>query len=160
MSRRQFVFLVAMALVASSLLFICPVAAEQPMPFQYAVKILCGPSDGKILAPGQYLTAINIHNPGDDMGFQTKYAIALPEKGAPNPSKFTQLKIGYDQALEIFTCPRDPIIVELMKGSGLVSGFFVIESPKELDVVAVYTVFNEKSSVSSLEMERVPARKR
>jgi len=160
MSRRQLVFLVVLVLVTSSLLLIHPVAAEQPMPFQYAVKILCGPSDGKILAPGQYFTAINIHNPGDNIEFQTKYAIAFPERGAPNPSKFTPLKIGYDQALEIFTCPKDPLIVELMRGSGLVSGFFVIESPKELDVVAVYTVFNEKSPAPSLEMERVPARKR
>ena len=31
--------------------------------FQYAVKFVCGRADGEVLARGEYLTAVNVHNP-------------------------------------------------------------------------------------------------
>ena len=30
--------------------------------FQYAVKLICGKSAGKVVAPGVYFTAVNVHN--------------------------------------------------------------------------------------------------
>ena len=31
--------------------------------FQYAIKFVCGKSNGIVAAPGEYWTAINVHNP-------------------------------------------------------------------------------------------------
>ena len=65
------------------LLAMAPAHAQPPAPtfFQYAVKFICGPSPGDILAPGTYFTAINVHNPTrKGISFQKKFAIALPNE--------------------------------------------------------------------------------
>src|SRR5262249_51569475 len=51
--------------------------AQEPTIFEYAVKFVCGKSEGKIVAPGEYFTAINVHNPNDEkpVGFRKKFAI-------------------------------------------------------------------------------------
>ena len=56
-----------------------PALAQQQ--FEYAVKFLCGQSDGKIVsvAPGTYGTAINIHNPDERaLDFRYKVVVAPP----------------------------------------------------------------------------------
>ncbi len=64
-------------------------AAEVDTTFQYAVKFVCGKSEGKIVAPGKYLTAINVHNPTEKkIGFRKKFAIALPHEKPGPVSKF------------------------------------------------------------------------
>jgi hypothetical protein len=45
--------------------------------FEYAVKFICGTSQGDVVAPGVYYTAINVHNPTNTVvGFRKKFAVA------------------------------------------------------------------------------------
>ena len=53
--------------------------------FQYAVKFVCGKSDGEVVAPGKYWTAINVHNPTERViKFRKKIVVALPSE-RPGP---------------------------------------------------------------------------
>ena len=132
------------------------------MMFQYAAKIVCGKSDGKILAPGVYFTAVNVHNPTyTDIGFRVKVAVALPGLVPGMVSEFRDANLGPDEALEI-DCP-DLFNREIFKfpepiRRGFLKGFVVIESEVELDVVAVYTAAGSEKMVETLHTERVPAR--
>ena len=130
--------------------------------FQYAVKLICGKSDGKILAPGVYSTAVNVHNPTyTTVGFRVKVAVALPGLQPGPVSGFCNAKLGPDEALEI-DCPDifDPEIFVFPTPirRGFIKGFVVIESEIELDVVAVYTAAGATKQVETLHTERVPAR--
>jgi hypothetical protein len=80
-------FLTTLVLMAS--IFSSAAQAQQPQDaslLQYRVKFICGPSDGKTLALGNYFTAINLHNPIEDefakpISFRMKFAPALPGLG-------------------------------------------------------------------------------
>ncbi len=127
--------------------------------YQYAVKIVCGKGDGRILAKGIYHTAINIHNPSyETVVFRKKFAVALP--GKPGiVTKFFDAKLGPDQALEI-DCPE---IMKYTKSKNFVKGFVIIESDFPLDIVAVYTaasIYRKSEEVQSIHTERVKPRKR
>jgi Concanavalin A-like lectin/glucanases superfamily len=130
---------------------------------QYAAKLVCGKSDGEVVAPGVYFTAVNVHNPMyTTVGFGVKIAVALPGLKPGPVSRFYKAELGPDQALEI-DCPDifnpeifrfdEPLQTDFLKG------FVVIESKVELDVVAVYTAASTKTQVETLHMERVPARR-
>ena len=126
--------------------------------FQYAVKFVCGRADGEVLARGEYLTAVNVHNPTNkDIEFRKKFAIALPRQRPGPVSEFTSTRLGPDEALEI-DCPdiRERTGVE----TDFLKGFVIIESNVELDVVAVYTAAGADREVETLHLERVPARRR
>ncbi len=127
--------------------------------YQYAVKIVCGQGDGRILAKGKYHTAINIHNPSyQAVFFRKKFAVALPGKPG-KVTKFFDAELGSDQALEI-DCPE---IMKFTKVKKFVKGFAVIESDFPLDIVAVYTaagIGRESEEVRSIHCERVKPRKR
>jgi hypothetical protein len=104
--------------------------------YQYTVKYLCGEGDNEILAKGLYFTAINIHNPYDFPQRPICWKVVSPrpdgEPTPPGPWKETFLHA--DGGMEI-NCRR---IHE--HSGGIPTGFVVIRSPNELDVVAVYTV--------------------
>jgi Concanavalin A-like lectin/glucanases superfamily len=126
--------------------------------FQYAAKFVCGKSPGRIVAPGVYYTAVNVHNPlyrGIDL--RVKVAVALPELKPGSVSKFQDAKLGPDEALEI-DCPDIRTLAE--SKDEFLKGFVVIESNVELDVVAVYTASGKEETVETLHTERVPARRR
>jgi hypothetical protein len=136
--------------------------AEQTM-FQYAAKLICGKSDGKILAPGVYFTAVNVHNPTyTTIGLRAKVAVALPGLKPGPVSEFYDARLGPDEALEI-DCPDifNPEIFKFRepRRRGFIKGFVVIESNIELDVVAVYTALGSEKSIETLHTERVPARR-
>ena len=122
---------------------------------QYAVKIVCGKSDGKVVAPGVYFTAVNVHNPTyETIKFRVKVAVALPGLQPGPVSQFYDAKLGPDEALEI-----DREDIHRFAGTkNFVKGFVVIESDVELDVVAVYTASGLKGSVTTLHTERVSPR--
>jgi CARDB len=121
--------------------------------FQYAAKVVDGRSDGSVVAPGEYWTAVNVHNPSHRVvKFRYKVAIALPLK----PGRVTDwhsLRLRDDEALEI-----DRETVLRLADAKFVKGFVVIESSQELDVVAVYTAAPTKG-VETIHTERVPARR-
>ena len=126
--------------------------------FQYATKVVCGKSDGEVVAPGMYFTAVNVHNPlYSRVRFKVKVAIALPGLRAGPVSAFRDVELGPDEALEI----DNPDIHKLAGLDGdFLKGFVVIESSTELDVVAVYTAGAGRDQVAVLHMERVPLAER
>jgi Concanavalin A-like lectin/glucanases superfamily len=125
--------------------------------FQYAIKVVCGKSDGSVVAPGTYFTAVNIHNPlYRRVRFRVKVAIALPGLRPGPVSPFHDVELGPDEALEI----DNPDINKLAQADrDFLKGFVVIESATELDIVAVYTAAGSDDHVEVLHMERVPARR-
>jgi hypothetical protein len=125
--------------------------------FQYAVKFICGKSDGEILAAGVYYTAINVHNPQyTSVYFRKKVALALPGEKPGQVSRFFDAKLGPDEAFEI-DCTD--IRKHAETDADFIKGFVVIESQVELDVVAVYTAAGATGQVETLHIERVSARR-
>jgi hypothetical protein len=121
--------------------------------FEYAVKFVCGSPVAPVVAPGQYFTAINVHNPSlRPVAFRKKIAVALPGERAGKVSRFFEAQLKSDEALEI-DCPD---ILRHAEESGFLKGFVVIQTPSELDVVAVYTAGHP--AVETLEVEHVQPR--
>ncbi|MBI1884791.1 MAG: hypothetical protein HYS09_00465 [Chloroflexi bacterium] len=114
-----------------------------PPSFFHAVKFVCvpevGPAAGAVV-PGTYKTAINVHNPNPGpVDLAKKAVIARSEdltRGPISTKKF--LTLGSDRALEI-DCADIKNVLFGGKTQAVGKGFVVIESPAELDVVAVYT---------------------
>jgi hypothetical protein len=128
-----------------------------PMAHQYAAKFVCGKNDqGTVVAPGEYFTGINVHNPGRETAtIRKRFAVALPgEKAGPVSGVVTEhLRPG--EAFDI-DCPD---IATHVPVNGFAKGFVTIESPQDLEVVGVYTAARlANREVVSEELERVPAR--
>ena len=136
--------------------------ASGQVPFEYAVKFVCGVVSPAVGAPpppvakGAYFTAINVHNPSREaVKFQKKFAVALPGEKPGKVSKFFETGLQADEAFEI-DCPD---ILKHLDMKGFVKGFAIIQSPRELDVVAVYTAAATATGpVVTMEIERVPKR--
>ncbi len=131
--------------------------------YQYAVKFVCGKSKGKVVAPGDYWTAINVHNPGHSkISFRKKIAVALPDEKPGCVTRFSDCILGSDEVLEI-DC--DDIFRHAKESQckikgGFLKGFVVIESFVELDVVAVYTAAGRDKQVETFHTERISPRRR
>jgi len=126
--------------------------------FEYAVKFVCGKSDGRVVAPGEYWTAINVHNPLErPVRFRKKIAVALPHEEPGPVSQFFEARLGPDEALEI---DREDIFEHAQVGDDFLKGFVVIHSDVQLDVVAVYTAAGEDRGVNTLDVEVVLPRQR
>ncbi len=128
--------------------------------FQYAVKIVCGqvnPAGAAggftPVAPGQYWTAINIHNPDKcrPANYRWKIAVALPGQPGPVPVYQDARPLDPDMAIEIDN-------EQILKRAPFVKGYAVIESDIELDVVAVYTSSGGPCGGNSFATERVAPR--
>ena len=135
--------------------------------FQYAVKIVCGvikisDQPPNPLPPGRYSTATNVHNPSrcDAVTLRWKVAVGLPGLRVGPVSNFAEASLGPDEALEI-DCSD---VMARLKRDGFpvppyVKGWVIIESPVELDVVAVYgTARDANEPVNSFHTERVEPR--
>lgn len=122
--------------------------------YEYTAKVICGESDGRVLARGQYRTAVNIHNPNVfPVVFRKKVAVAYPWCETGPVSDRSRCELGPDAATEI-DCEE----IREITGQDFVKGFVVIQSLAELDVVAVYTAGSDES-VQTLDVERVSARR-
>ena len=121
--------------------------ASQDEGYVYAAKFACveevGPPEsdlGSPVVPGQYRTAINVHNPQrDDITIVKKAVVAFAERTERSG-------LVSDQRREHRLPPDDALSIdcfdirELLGGGQPVGdGFVVIESRFPLDVVAVYT---------------------
>jgi hypothetical protein len=126
--------------------------------FMYPVKFVCGKaSNERVVARGEYFTAINVNNPNDNTaGFKKKVAIALPREKAGRVSTFVNAKLGPDEAFEI-DC-RD-ILRHADSFDPFLKGFVVIESPVELDIVVVYTAAGSSRRIETMDVERVVPRR-
>ena len=129
-----------------------------PQLSQYAVKFICGKPSLPVVSPGQYYTAINVHNPSTKIvKFRKKVAIALPQEKAGTVTTFFPASLKSDEALEI-DCPDILQHAEAQEDQ-FVKGFVVIETPSELDVIAVYTAAGSTGSIETLFMERARLRR-
>src|SRR5688572_11539693 len=120
---------------------------EPALPIEYAAKFVCGtntaPGQGtSLVSKGRFYTAVNIHNPMRRNRFTYKIAIADQGKPGPMTGFHPVMDLSYDQALDI-DCR---LIRARVQQAGIplppaifVTGFLVIQSREELDVVAVYT---------------------
>lgn len=137
--------------------------------YEYAAKIVCGVQRDPAaltLARGGYATTVNIHNPGTQpVTFFKKLALTRPPRdqrgGEIRPIAEDVLK--YDQALAV-DCP------DLQRRfhpdglpDGYIEGFVVIQSPRSLDVTAVYSTAALGASGriethSGIDVERVEER--
>ena len=174
--------LIAIALVLTTSLFIFPAANQpvkaqtaQPLPFQYAVKFICGKSSSRgepeIVARGTYFTAINVHNPlVEKVEFRKKFAIPIPGEDTPLVSKFFPAELPGDGALDISCLDIAKLLnvtfasFEVGNNARFLTGFVVIESRTELDVIAVYTAagsggFFGRGQIETMTLERVPVRR-
>jgi|GEM_PF-798649 len=136
--------------------------------FQYAVKVVQGSPPSltpqSFIAPGRYFTAINAHNPSTCKTVKFRWKVALTDAGGRHDSRisaFQQISLRPDEAVEI-DAPDIAKVIQIPLPD-FVKGFVVIESPCELDVVAVYTVLpaqgpTQQSGVVAFHTERVPAR--
>jgi hypothetical protein len=122
--------------------------------YQYTVKYLCGEGDNVILAKGLYFTAINIHNPYDFLQRPVCWKVVSPAPdGTPTPPGPWQMaELPPDWGMEI-NCRS----IGQFTG-GIPTGFVVIRSPNELDVVAVYTVERPDQSAIQLRIETITPR--
>jgi hypothetical protein len=128
-----------------------------PTAHQYVAKFVCGKNDeGKVVAPGEYFTAINVANPGRETAvIRKRFAIALPgERPGPVSTLVTEtLRSG--QAFDI-DCPD---IATHVPVNAFAKGFVTIESAQDLEVVGVYTAAKlTNRELVSEELERVPSR--
>ena len=137
--------------------------------FQYSAKALCTLSDigfGDAFAPGRYRTAINIHNPTDhkiEVGRKFALAIGPSEAvGSFSITPYKSLTLEPDQAVAYncfdianFFCPIHGVCVDFTA----IDGFLVVNSPVELDVVAVYTANAKGGEVSTLDADAIVGRR-
>jgi hypothetical protein len=143
-------------LVAALVLFSSQALAQT---YQYAVKFVCGKADGKglVLTDGVYFTGINVHNPTEKtVAFGKKFAVALPgESTNGTVTRYYRASLRADQAMEIDCKDIEKHGVPLPA-----TGFAVIVSPVELDVVAVYTAQPSANvGVSTMDVETIAPRR-
>ncbi|MEX0759377.1 MAG: CARDB domain-containing protein, partial [Tistlia sp.] len=136
--------------------------------YEYAAKFVCGtqgsPEDPR-LARGRYATTVNVHNPHDeDVYFFKKLALTFPperqEPGRVRPIGIDRL--AYDEALKADCAEARDLIGE--DGPGYVEGYLVVQSPRSLDVDAVYTAESQEREGApptiSIDVEAVDERQR
>ena len=152
----SFLFFVALLAMPAS-------ANAQPAPgrvtiFMYAAKFVCGKSDDRrIVAPGEYFTAINVHNPSpiNKAIYIKRFAIALPEERPGKISDFARGNLGPDEAMGI-DCQNIDKHTGTNPGD-FIEGYALIYSLSELDVVDIMTAGHIE--VETLHTERVPVRR-
>ena len=162
MKRRKSLVIAGLALLSMLLpqLSASTSARQTTITFEYAVKVICGtpPAAAGLLAPGRYFTAINVHNPQTfTAAFRKKVAVALPKQQAGPVTQLVGASLGPDQAFEIDCADVRDLLGPI--STAFVKGFVVIQSPVELDVVAVYTASGADGQVETLHTERVPPRR-
>lgn len=138
--------------------------------YQYSAKALCtlrgDAGFGEALAPGRYRTVINIHNPTDrKIEITRKFALSLQPgeaAGSFSITPYKSLTLEADQAVAYncfdiagFFCPIDGVCVDFIA----IDGFLVVNSPVELDVVAVYTANPGNGQVSTLDADPIAGRR-
>ena len=137
--------------------------------FQYSAKALCTLATdigfGDAFAPGRYRTVINIHNPTDrKIEIARKFALSIgpgEAAGSFSITPYKSLTLEPDQAvayncfdISSFFCPINGVCVDFTA----IDGFLVVNSPVELDVVAVYTANAKGGEVSTLDADAIVGR--
>jgi hypothetical protein len=135
--------------------------------FQYAVKVLCGEVDvktpGAPAAFGQYLTAVNLHNPEKCKTAIFRLKLTIANEGREGPiSIYYPFRLRPDASMEI-DCPLIRAIAQILypppqSVPNFIKGYLVIEGDA-LDVVAVYTAAAAAGKpIATFHTERVEGR--
>ena len=133
-------------------------AAAPRFAFQYAVKFLCtanipGTSQTTTsLLPGTYETVVNVHNPN---AVAVVFRMKLASAGG-DISSFIRGELKPDQATKVDCSQVNKFDLHLIHGF---EGFLVIESPRSLDVVAVYTAAGDTGKVTTMDVEYIRERR-
>ena len=150
---KRFILAMAMTLVASSAM------AQASL---YSAKFVCGRTTNTeaaafIAAPGQYFTAINVHNPstGTNAGIRKRFSVGRPGEQPGPLSGFVSTPLPPARTM-LIECRNIYGHLNIPVGT-FIEGYVEIRSNIELDVVGVYTTAGT-TGVSSIEMERVPRR--
>ena len=119
--------------------------------FLYSAKFICGSIEGSgdnaaadepPVKPGNYATAINMHNVLDEPAHLKYWAsIAFPANDGTGPvSGEVSVQLGARRAMEL-GCPQLSMLFAQpdFAQSRFVKGFVTIESDVEIEVAAVYT---------------------
>jgi hypothetical protein len=148
-----------------------PVPPSSTIQFiEYSAKFLCGEAgEGASVRPGTYETSINIHNPQlfvESVTF-VKKAVLAPRQGDPQRFKpqfrdISELEADYAERVD---CKKIRDLLGPAGGDPFIEGFVVLvvvpipwpSEPRELDVVAVYTVDTPPRSIS-LEIKTIAPR--
>jgi hypothetical protein len=108
-------------------------------------------------AAGVYFTEVNVLNPTAETA-EFEYRVSV--SGTPLSDPVT-VELGPDETLTIgceglpsLFCPIDNLCFDFV----LLSGFLIIDSPVELDVVAVYSAREAEGQVKTLDVEPIEAR--
>lgn len=134
-------------------------AQGQPEPptdyrYKYVVKFVCGfVEDGNKLIGGEYLTAINIYNPHENLNVNWEWDVSTTHGASDVASPETPDPFSTGGAFEI-----DCDFLLDYYAEGYAKGFVVIWSRWSLDVAAVYTAgsgADEGTAVSSIDVEYV-----
>jgi len=133
--------------------------------FEYAVKAACGRSaltqPEPPLAQGQYFTSINVHNPRSAVvRFRYKVAVTGPNVAQGPIVGFFPALLERDGALRI-DCNRIRQLVP-PPFANPADVFVIIQTPVDVDVVAVYTAAAPGTggvNVTTMDVERVFARR-
>ena len=131
---------------------------------QYAAKFVCGfksdPVINRVLR-GAYATAINIHNPKNkSIVLNLRLALTFPPEGL-QPGEVSapiEVELGPNQALEVDCAEIPDSFFENPPQTPYTKGFVIIESPKSLDVTAVYTSGPSPASTIGFDVERIKGR--
>ncbi len=177
MKKRTYLLLIASAATIGFQFFIVENAQAQrsfvrksAIPqFSYAAKFVCGfnPQKTDRIIPGVYATAITIHNSGSQpVTFRKKVALTFPpvEQRPGEVSQFITDTLGPDEALEV-DCGEIPSGFQFANPptTPYVKGFLVIQSPRSLDVTAVYTAGGADAlglpTVESIDVEHIKERR-
>ena len=148
--------------IAFSTFISSPCLAQRGQLFQYSTKFVCGAGDGVGAVKGNYLTVINIHNPSDDaVQFHWKVALASPLPNNQLVSPFAALDLKPDGAGDLLC---EQIVKQSRVHAAFMTGFLVIESKTQLDVVPVYTATDPTGRSISIDvlatvMRVIPAHK-
>jgi hypothetical protein len=154
------VFVLALANTASGQV------SNPPPLLQYAAKFVCGvtpsspPVSTQVAARGRYFTAINVHNPARAAvaTIFKKFTVGLPSETVGTVTQYFEMRLAGDETMQV-DC--GDIAQHLNQPpTAFLEGYAVIESARELDVVAVYTAgTGTGSDVTSIHTERVPPRR-
>ena len=119
------------------------------------------------LSRGYYTTAINIHNPNNAPAeLFIKLALTYPSKEL-RPGRIVKIRstrLKYDEAIEVDCAVIQRALLDNGIRTPYSKGFVVIQSSRDLDVTAVYTVApldkqSRPGSVSSIDVEQVTGRR-
>ena len=110
--------------------------------FQYPAKVICGEfrEQGEPLAPGFYVTEINIYNPNEHpVLLRKQLAVAIPPGGQQEGEIYREPEhpLGPGRALAV-DCRYLGRLIQPAPGPFFV-GFLVVETTDSVAVTAVYT---------------------